>query len=326
MAKRNGEPELESTRVPKTPGAHGGPGSGDASTIWRSVLEFGRLVGPLGGGGLLVLPGAMLVVICATWSWGAGTWWGTCICIAGLLAVVSGLLLMTTGVARVRLAAEADCDPRAMSQAHFHRVLIGLGFLFFVVSLLALIGFAGMLIRGLVPASGAEFLERLSSTAPSPTEHAATKGGRSIGALLVVSGMLSLVGASFYVTNSMRLHREADAIGGSEPFRESKFWGGMWFRFGQAVLYTFVFFIVIWSGLPKGSKPAATIGEFIVTLSEQPKESKPAPTIREYMILMPVVGLLIGMFVKTGEVLVLGLADRFSNAVTALIGPPKQNK
>lgn len=74
-----------------------------------------------------------------------------------------------------------------------------------------------------------------------------------------------------------------------EPFDVYRFWGGSFFRAGEAVLFTFTFYFVIWT------YAAANL------------------------TWLPVAALFVGMFVKSGEAVVFGLGLRVLAAVEALL-------
>ncbi len=314
MGKRNGEPrgtgfepppEVAPALAPPPPVAPPAPlhtgVHARRAVIVRVTGDLWQSVGLLGGGGALMLVGSMLAVIHVTWSpdWNAIVW------VTGLALLLSGALVTVMGMSAARTEAGGR-DERGRSQSLYHRFLVGLGFLLFGVSLLAVTGFAGMLHSDQIPANGAAFAKRLlDNTAATPEAAAGTPAGRMLAVMLLVSAALALVGASFFVTGAMREHQGNNLENPEvESFDESRFWGGLWFRLGQAVLYTLVFFIVLWSGLPGTGN-----GEGAITGS---------------MVVMPVVGLLIGMFVKAGEALVAGVAERILNAVSALVGPAKK--
>jgi hypothetical protein len=75
-----------------------------------------------------------------------------------------------------------------------------------------------------------------------------------------------------------------------ELFDVHKFWSGAFFRIGEAVLFTFAFFWLIWT-------------------SEN----------NEQVIWLPVLALFVGMFVKAGEVVIFSLGTRVLSAVDALL-------
>lgn len=104
--------------------------------------------------------------------------------------------------------------------------------------------------------------------------------------LLVVSTLVALLGALFFFATSMWTKMQnADR----EPFDRSLFWAGLWFRIGEAVVFSLVF-------------------SFMLRLY--------AP---DQYLLLPLASLLVGMFLKSGEQLVSGLANRFFAAFAALL-------
>jgi hypothetical protein len=76
----------------------------------------------------------------------------------------------------------------------------------------------------------------------------------------------------------------------SERFDVHAFWSGAFFRVGEAVLFTFAFFWLLW-----------TSGD------------------RTHVIWMPVLGLFVGMFVRTGEAVVFRLGERLLLATQSLL-------
>jgi hypothetical protein len=151
---------------------------------------------------------------------------------------------------------------------------------------------------------------------------------RALFFLLSLSTMMSLFGASFYVVNQVRTKRpqlitespgdaslamlnpaappsagpssvtgrdgqttnEKPKENRSEPFDVHAFWSGAFFRVGEAVLFTFAFFWLIWT-------------------SDR----------RTEVVWLPVLGLFVGMFVKTGEAIIFRLGMRVLSAVEALL-------
>jgi hypothetical protein len=74
-----------------------------------------------------------------------------------------------------------------------------------------------------------------------------------------------------------------------EPFDTNRFWGGLWFRLGEAVLFTLVVFL-----LGVGSTKLTGASLLLVAL-------------------------LLGMFVKTGEGLIAGIAEKVFAAVSTIV-------
>jgi hypothetical protein len=76
----------------------------------------------------------------------------------------------------------------------------------------------------------------------------------------------------------------------AEDFDSHAFWSGAFFRIGEAVLFTLVFFWLIWSS--EGT---------------------------QYVIWLPVLALFVGMFVKTGETIIFNLGMRILYATNAFL-------
>ena len=92
----------------------------------------------------------------------------------------------------------------------------------------------------------------------------------------------------------------SEATSPREAFDVHKFWSGAFFRIGEAVLFTFAFFWLIWT-------------------SENSKQ----------VIWLPVLALFVGMFVKAGEAIIFSLGMRVLWAVEALFpagAPPKSDR
>lgn len=101
--------------------------------------------------------------------------------------------------------------------------------------------------------------------------------------LVMASCGMSILGALFFVANSLREKRTA-----GEQFVVGMFWSGLAFRLGEAVLFTFAFFWLFWKYLD-----------------------------RDYTWL-PILALFLGMFVKTGETLIFGIGKRILMASASL--------
>ncbi len=110
----------------------------------------------------------------------------------------------------------------------------------------------------------------------------------STGKLLLGSTMMAILGALFFIANALRKHRSEE-----HRFDADWFWAGFWFRIGEAVLFTYAFFLYFWF-----------------------KDTS-------YYIMMPVLALFLGMFVKSGESLVFGMAQRVLAMAEAAFPPIK---
>lgn len=104
--------------------------------------------------------------------------------------------------------------------------------------------------------------------------------------LLIVSSSVAILGALFYFATSLWAKMKTND---GERFDRSKFWAGLWFRLGEAVLFNLVLFLVIRNYAPDES------------------------------LLLPIGSLFVGMFLKSGEQMISGLADRLFAALAALI-------
>ncbi|MFO1499403.1 MAG: hypothetical protein U1G07_13575 [Verrucomicrobiota bacterium] len=104
--------------------------------------------------------------------------------------------------------------------------------------------------------------------------------------LFALSTGVSLLGALFFFANALwaKMGRPE-----RDPFDRSIFWAGLWFRLGEAVLFNLVFFLILRVYAPD-----------------------------RYLVL-PLVSLLVGMFLKAGEALVSGVATRVFSAFAALV-------
>ncbi|MEM1186009.1 MAG: hypothetical protein AAGI53_13540 [Planctomycetota bacterium] len=104
--------------------------------------------------------------------------------------------------------------------------------------------------------------------------------------LLFLSTLVSLLGALFFFANSLwRRLGDPDR----EPFDGNLFWAGLWFRLAEAVIFNLVLFFALRFYAP------------------------------DQYFTLPLVALLIGMFLKSGEKLVTGIAERVFAAFDALI-------
>jgi hypothetical protein len=201
----------------------------------------------------------------------------------GRTALFLGLGLLLIGVAAAAMTITTPRPPHAIGSnphpAMFGGAIVGLGFVFLVDAILNLIAFSGFAKTGLL---GQVF----PIMAP---DDGVLESLNVVSAIrLVVSLGMAVLGALFFVTNSLRKKRERKL-----PYSETKFWAGLWFRLGEAVLFTVVFFLALRHYVPD---------------SEQ---------------LLPLVALLVGMCVTTGETLVFGIAQRVLRGAAALVGQDK---
>ena len=183
------------------------------------------------------------------------------------------------------------CAPAAVGDSHnctaeecmYLRHQVGVGF-----ALLAAATFCGI-----VAAGTAQRLLQPGSSGGDPNELCASR--------LVLAIMMAVLGSLFFVANSLRKLRAS----GHEKFCPDRFWGGLWFRMGEAVLFTLVLFLFY---------RAFKLGEG--TSGAGAGEDK---FLSDFDLKLPVLGLLVGMFIKTGEKLVFGLAERVFAAASVLL-------
>ena len=196
----------------------------------------------------------------------------------GLWLVFTGGLLLATGLyALAKLP--LPTTPIDLCNKLYERYMVGVGYALLVVALMSATAIAGCAFNGLT-----------ATLFPSKAGDAADKlalDANPIGltVLLCIAVGMSVLGALFFVANALRTKR-ADF----EEFSTPMFWSGLWYRLGEAVLFTIVFFLV----LRRFSGPSG-------------------------MYWLPVVALLLGMFVTSGERLVFGLAKRVFAAMETLV-------
>jgi hypothetical protein len=83
----------------------------------------------------------------------------------------------------------------------------------------------------------------------------------------------------------------APAVRAPEPFDASRFWAGLWYRLGEAIVFALVLFLLGYANYANGLRGATLL----------------------------LVALLIGMFVKTGETLIAGLTRKVFAAVESFV-------
>lgn len=200
------------------------------------------------------------------------------------------------------------------SQVLHSRYLVGVGFAMLAdaiicsITVVALAWITGRARLGLVTSStGQEVESNLIGDGfnAAPLDHLEALGasgsvldqlgpffGRSandaffVAALFTLSTLVALLGALFFFATSLwsKLRDEQ-----REPFERPIFWAGLWFRIGEAVLFNIVFFLLLRYYAP------------------------------DQYLALPLVSLFVGMFLKAGEKLVSGLANRVIEAFAALV-------
>jgi hypothetical protein len=132
---------------------------------------------------------------------------------------------------------------------------------------------------------------------------------KHIAAIFAMACAFALIGALFFI--AYRLMNIRDAEIDREDFQLGEFWGGLFVRCGEAVLLTFAIFLIL-MGLQ--SPP-----------NQAPATSQPSAGSKYFGLpLLPAIGLLGGMLIKSFEQLVFGLADRLFEAA-AVVFPSTDN-
>ncbi|HYE63535.1 MAG TPA: fibronectin type III domain-containing protein [Phycisphaerales bacterium] len=193
-----------------------------------------------------------------------------------LLTAFSGYFLGRA----IRLLPEPRGTNEEISRENYKRCLVGLGSGLLAATIITVTALAGFAYSGVLGRIFG-FARNLSSLPPTTGP-----AGVDTMVLLFSSLLMALLGALFYVTNSLHEKRRK----GMEDFDWSIFWSGLWYRLGEAVLFTIVFFVAIRRFAPEGSD--------------------------EWL---PILALFLGMSVTAGERLVFGLARRVFLAVGALL-------
>ncbi|MHC4063778.1 MAG: DUF4153 domain-containing protein [Planctomycetota bacterium] len=244
--------------------------------IWRTIS-------------VLLLPiGAVLAIIATAWHQAPLAskefWWGQ-----GLVGMVMMLVAAYSGYKGWAVKYE-DSDEKTTRERMFNHYLMVTGYALLLVGVLCCTLVAGLLYSGRLEGSADGFQSNIS--------------GNTLAILVVLSAVASVFGALFFVANSLRKKREDP----KEEFSVRKFWGGLTFRLGEAVLFSLVIFWLIWWS------SAPTTGTIT-----QPAQS-PANMPLGYALL-PLMSLLLGMFVTSGEKLVFAIAQGLFRAVEAFFTP-----
>lgn len=197
--------------------------------------------------------------------------------------MVLAVILSAMAAARVALLAgrlpRVGGTPEEACRENYKRCMVGLGAALLAFAILTIVALSGFAYSGTLP--------RIFGFAKSAPGTLGPTTGSKIDqmVLLLVSLIMSLLGALFYVTNSLREKRKA-----TEEFDWTIFWSGLWYRLGEAVLFTIVFFLAI----RRFSDPGTDAW-------------------------LPLLALFLGMCVTAGERLVFGLARRVFGAVEAFL-------
>lgn len=203
----------------------------------------------------------------------------------GVLLTLSSLVI--AGVGGLKLEPVHPSSTGGSTQL-YNRYLVGIGYALFVSGVFCCALVAGMVFSERVDPSGGLF------------QLIVLDKQQGLATLIVLSSVIAVLGALFFVANSLRQKRDA-----REPFSAQKFWGGLWYRLGEAILFSLVAFWLIWYNTN--------------TASVEPPE-KPSESFFGYSLL-PLLSLLMGMFVTSGEKLVFGIASGLFRAAGAFFAP-----
>ncbi|MEM9065440.1 MAG: hypothetical protein AAGB51_08125 [Planctomycetota bacterium] len=233
-------------------------------------------------------------------------------------AMVIGALIVIGAIAALSLALRNMSEVPSPATDHdheqnmlvFQRYLVGIGYAL-LLSSLVLVGLVATLISlgALQPKPDAPTpTETLmgSDAAADPLMGEATESvvqlpvklseHGSVALLVGMSAVASIVGALFFVANSLRRKRDNNI-----HFSAELFWGGLWFRLGEAVLFSMVLFWLIWT---------------------QHRSSSNGSFALDYYWL-PVLSLLLGMFVTAGERIIYSIAQGLFRGISAFFDPEK---
>ena len=205
----------------------------------------------------------------------------------------------------------------------FGRHLVGLGFAFvldaiFCIVLMTALSLASCRIA--VPPLGATSSSLSSNTIntnalgsavsgqPASTTRGAfaslfgadPTGGRFAAVLFLTSSMVAILGALFFLSNSIW---EKMGDQSNEDFDANLFWAGLWFRLGEALSFNLVLFLLILTIDFNAPEDAGSL-----------------------LIWLPLMSLLVGMFLKPGEKMVFGIAERMFAAFSALVPTSLERK
>lgn len=204
-------------------------------------------------------------------------WWRE----GGVGVLIVAFSLIAGGIGAWSLDPVESDPSNTEASPRFNRYLVGIGYALFVFAVCCC-----ALVSGLI------FSKRMDDSAKT-FETRVLESPEGLATLIVLSCVVAVLGALFFVANSLRHKRDAR----QEPFSAQKFWGGLWYRLGEAILFSLVVFWLIWSNV--GPKADSLIG----------------------YSWLPLLSLLMGMFVTSGEKLIFGIARGLFRAVGAFFTP-----
>lgn len=214
--------------------------------------------------------------------------------IRGIATLVAGFALLSLGaiVGGLGLAQLSDASAYAGNQAGYNRdmyrrYLVGLGYALLLLAVLNLEGLAGIAASGAIATVFPNAEKPASKTGQATALTAPQLASNASAVVLLFALSMAVLGALFFLTNSLQDSKDKDF-----DFDVAAFWGGFWYRLGEAVLFTIVAFLAFarFSTDPAGN-----------------------------LFSLPIAALLLGMFIRTGEQLIFGLSKRLLLCAQALI-------
>lgn len=206
-------------------------------------------------------------------------------------------------VDQVRSDEEKAALKREVSDKMFTRYLIGIGYFLFVDAVVNMVAFAGIAKSGqlsrIFPLGNGGFTGAATGqAAPSFFEQVIQflnwlqhpDEPVVLMVILMLSLGMALLGALFFFANALWGKFKQPEI----HFDRNVFWGGLWFRLAEAIVFTIAVFLFMQF---QGSQQAIKY--------------------------LPMIGLFIGMTVKSSEALIFGLAERLLASITSLVAGPK---
>jgi hypothetical protein len=242
----------------------------------RNEIWLGIGVACLALGSILVV-GTLTFSLSPTITWDLSSlqFWATLG--VGLATTTVGVIAGLIGA--VTMAPAPTGDPQQTHAVMYQRYLVGVGYALLLIAVLNAVALAGLAKSGVLGSVFAPTLAPQAKVEPSAEWNATMM-------LILISLSTGILGALFFIANSLREKRD-----GFEEFKAAEFWGGLWYRLGEAVLFTVVVFFL--------SKSVTT------------STNNAAP--------LPLIALFLGMFVKTGERLIFGAAKRVFAAAQTLV-------
>lgn len=234
------------------------------------------------------------------------------------LSIGIGLLLFALAMGIAMLATLPTIEPEqkpdatdeekraakvAASDEMFTRYLIGIGYFLFVDAVVNMVAFAGIASSGKLNLIFPLGNGKLNGSTDTPAvtnwfdqilgwlnwlQH--TDEPVILTVILMLSLGMAILGALFFFANALWTKFKQPEI----FFDRNIFWGGLWFRLAEAIVFTIAVFLFLqFQGW------------------------------RDAIKYMPMIALFIGMTVKSSEALIFGAAERLLASVTGLVQTPK---